>query len=91
MSDPQPSASTPTNIVALVALGLGVLAIFVNPYLIVSVAAVVVGLVGLAKANATVRAGGSGTARIFAIVGIALGVAAAVFAILTNTVTALIR
>ena len=85
MTEPQPAANTGVNLLSIAALVVGAVSIFFNPYLLVSVIAIVLGIFGMMRAS---RTGDQRTYRLIAILGIVAGVAGAVFVIVSNTISA---
>jgi hypothetical protein len=85
MTEPQPAPNSGVNVLAIAALVVGAVSIFFNPYLLVSVIAIVLGVIGMVRAN---RTADQRTYRLIAILGIVAGAAGAVFVIVSNTITA---
>ena len=84
MTEPSSAPDTTVNWLAIGALVVGVLSIFFNLYLLVSVIAVVLGIIALVRARA---AGNQRTSRVIAILGIIAGVVGALLVIVSNTIS----
>ena len=86
MTEPTPAPDAGVNGLAIAALVVGIVSIFFNVYLLVSVIAIVLGIIALVGAR---RAGNQRTYRLIAILGIVAGAIGAVLVIVSNTVSAL--
>lgn len=84
MTEPS-SVEAKVNWLAIVALVLGAVSIFFNPYLLLSAIAVVLGIVGLISAR---RTRGQRAYELIAILGIIAGGIGAVLVIVSNTISA---
>ena len=84
MTEPS-SAPARVNWSAVIALVIGVLSIFFNPYLLLSAIAIVLGIVALVGARRTRSQRGY---ELVAILGIAAGAVGAVLLIVSNTISA---
>ena len=85
MTEPSsPSSAAKSNGLPIAALVVGVVSIFFNPYLLVSVVAIVLGIIPLVGA----RRAGERTYRLIAILGIVAGAVGAVLLIVSNTISA---
>jgi hypothetical protein len=62
--------------------------LFVNPYLLVSAAAVVLAIAALVRGRSAARSGGSMTYRIIAIVALVIAVGGVVLTLISNTINA---
>ena len=85
MTEPSSAADAKVNWLAIVALVLGAVSIFFNPYLLVSVLAIVLGIVALVGAQ---RAGNQRAYGLVAILAIIAGAVGAVLVIVSNTISA---
>jgi len=85
VTEPQPAPNAGVNMLSIAALVVGAVSIFFNPYLLVSVIAIVLGVIGMARAN---RTGDQRTYRLIAILGIVAGAAGALLVIVSNTISA---
>jgi hypothetical protein len=85
VTEPSSAAEAKVNWLAIVALVLGAVSIFFNPYLLVSVLAIVLGIVALVGAQ---RAGNQRAYRLVAILAIIAGAVGAVLVIVSNTISA---
>jgi Domain of unknown function (DUF4190) len=86
VTEPPAAADARVNGLAIAALVVGVVSIFFNPYLLVSVIAIVLGIIAMMRAQ---RAGNQRTYRLIAILGIVAGAVGAVLVIVSNTISAL--
>ena len=86
MTEPPPAPDARVNGLSIAALVVGVVSIFFNPYLLVSVIAIVLGIIAMVRAR---RAGNQRTYRLIAILGIVAGAVGAVLVIVSNTISAL--
>ena len=86
MTEPTPAPDARVNGLAIAALVVGAVSIFFNLYLLVSVIAIVLGIIALVGAR---RAGNQRTYRLIAILGIVAGAIGAVLVIVSNTISAL--
>ena len=86
MTEPTPAPNARVNGLAIAALVIGIVSIFFNLYLLVSVIAIVLGIIALVGAR---RAGNQRTYRLIAILGIVAGAIGAVLVIVSNTISAL--
>ena len=86
MTEPLPAPDARVNGLSIAALVVGVVSIFFNPYLLVSVIAIVLGIIAMVGAH---RAGNQRTYRLIAILGIVAGAIGAVLVIVSNTISAL--
>ena len=84
MSEPS-AAAAKVNWLAIVALIIGAVSIFFNPYLLLSVIAIVLGIVALISAR---KAGSQRAYELIAILGIVAGAIGAVLVIVSNTISA---
>ena len=84
MTEPAP-VEAKVSWLAIVALVLGAVSIFFNPYLLLSAFAVVLGIVALISAR---RTGGQRAYELIAILGIIAGGIGAVLVIVSNTISA---
>lgn len=85
MTEPSSTAGAKVNWLAIVALVIGAVSIFFNPYLLVSVVAIVLGIVALISAR---RTGNQRAYELIAILGIVAGAIGAVLVIVSNTISA---
>jgi hypothetical protein len=85
VTDSSSAPAAAVNGLAIAALVVGAVSIFFNPYLLVSAIAIVLGIVGLVRAQ---RAGNQRTYRLIAIAGIVAGAVGAVAVIVSNTISA---
>jgi hypothetical protein len=85
VTEPSSASGARVNWVAIVALLIGVVSIFFNPYVLVSAVAIVLGVVAVVSAQ---RAGDQRGYRLIAILGIVAGVVGAVLLIVSNTISA---
>ncbi|HYI15203.1 MAG TPA: hypothetical protein VEX37_07410 [Thermomicrobiales bacterium] len=85
MTEPSPAADAKVSWPAIVALVIGAVSIFLNPYLLLSAIAIVLGIVALISAR---RTGDQRAYELIAILGIAAGVLGAVIVIVSNTISA---
>ena len=86
MTEPSSAPDAKVNGLAIAAIVVGAVSIFFNPYLLVSVIAIVLGIVAMVGAR---RAGNQRTYRLIAILGIVAGAVGAVLVIVSNTISAL--
>jgi hypothetical protein len=86
VTEPPPAPDARVNGLSIAALVVGVVSIFFNPYLLVSVIAIVLGIIAMVRAR---RAGNQRTYRLIAILGIVAGAVGAVLVIVSNTISAL--
>ena len=86
MTEPTPAPEARVNGLAIAALVVGIVSIFFNLYLLVSVIAIVLGIIAMVGAR---RAGNQRTYRLIAILGIVAGAIGAVLTIVSNTISAL--
>ena len=86
MTEPLPASDARVNGLSIAALVIGVVSIFFNPYLLVSVVAIVLGIIALVRARG---AGDQRTYRLIAILVIVAGAVGAVLVIVSNTISAL--
>ena len=86
MTEPSSAPDAEVNWLAIAALVVGAVSIFFNPYLLVSVIAIVLGIIAMVSAQ---RAGNQRTYRLIAILGIIAGAVGAVLVIVSNTISAL--
>ena len=86
MTEPTPAPNARVNGLAIAALVIGIVSIFFNLYLLVSVIAIVLGIIAMVGAR---RAGNQRTYRLIAILGIVAGAIGAVLVIVSNTISAL--
>jgi hypothetical protein len=86
VTEPTPAPNARVNGLAIAALVIGIVSIFFNLYLLVSVIAIVLGIIALVGAR---RAGNQRTYRLIAILGIVAGAIGAVLVIVSNTISAL--
>lgn len=86
MTEPPPAPDARVNGLAIAALVVGIVSIFFNLYLLVSVIAIVLGIIAMVGAR---RAGNQRTYRLIAILGIVAGAIGAVLVIVSNTISAL--
>lgn len=81
----EPSSALDAKVwVPLAAIVLGAVSIFFNPYLLVSVVAIVLGIVGLIR---TRQASNQRTYRLISILGIVAGAIGALAVIVSNTIS----
>ncbi|SFR92948.1 protein of unknown function [Microbacterium sp. cf046] len=85
MTQPSSSAGAKVNWLAIIALVIGAVSIFFNPYLLVSAIAIVLGIVALISAR---RAGDQRSYQLVAILGIVAGAIGALLVIVSNTISA---
>lgn len=85
MTEPSSASGAKVNWVAIAALVLGAVSIFFNPYLLTSVIAIVLGIVGLVGAR---RAGNQRAYRLISILGVVAGAIGAVLVVVSNTISA---
>jgi Domain of unknown function (DUF4190) len=79
------SADTQVNWLAIVALVIGAVSFFFNPYLLLSAVAIVLGIVALVSAR---KRGQQRAYVLIAILGIVAGAIGAVLVIVSNTISA---
>ena len=84
MTEPS-STDAKVNWLAIVALVLGAVSIFFNPYLLLSVIAIVLGIVALIRSR---RSGNQRAYEVIAILAIVAGAIGAVLLIVSNTISA---
>ena len=87
MTEPSSAPDSELNWPAIAALVVGAVSIFFNPYLLVSVIAIVMGIIALVAVQ---RAGNQRPYRLVAILGIIAGAVGAVLVIVSNTISALL-
>ena len=87
MTEPSSAADPELNWPAIASLVVGAVSIFFNPYLLVSVIAIVLGIIALVAVQ---RAGNQRPYRLVAILGIIAGAVGAVLVIVSNTISALL-
>ena len=85
LTEPSSTANATVNWLAIVALVIGAVSIFFNPYLLSSVVAIVLGIVALINAR---RSGNPRAYELVAILGIVAGAIGAVLVIVGNTISA---
>ncbi len=85
MTEPSPTPEAKVNWLAVVALVVGAVSIFFNPYLLVSVVAIVLGIIGLVGAR---RAGNQRAYQLIAILGIIAGAIGALLVIVSGAISA---
>ena len=85
MTEPSSTPEAKVNWLAVVALVVGAVSIFFNPYLLVSVIAIVLGIVGLVGAR---RAGNQRAYQIIAVLGIVAGAIGALLVIVSGAISA---
>lgn len=85
MTEPSPAADTQVNWLSIIAIVIGAVSIFFNPYLLPSVIAIVVGVVALVSAR---RTGNQRAYELIAILGVIAGAVGAVLVIVSNTISA---
>jgi drug/metabolite transporter (DMT)-like permease len=86
VTEPSAAADAKVNGLSIAALVVGVVSIFFNPYLLVSVIAIVLGIIAVVRAQQT---GNQRTYRLIAILGVVAGAVGAVLVIVSNTISAL--
>jgi predicted PurR-regulated permease PerM len=89
MTEPSSTPAAKVDVLAIAALIVGVVSIFFNPFVLVSVIAIVLGVIALVNANRSVRAGGPGTYRFIAILAIVAGAIGAILVIVGNSISSL--
>ncbi len=85
MTEPSSTPEAKVNWLAVVALVVGAVSIFFNPYLLVSVIAIVLGIVGLVGAR---RAGNQRAYQLIAVLGIVAGAIGALLVIVSGAISA---
>ncbi|MGC5173101.1 DUF4190 domain-containing protein [Micromonospora sp. DT81.3] len=85
MTEPSSTSNATVNWLAIVALVIGAVSIFFNPYLLTSVVAIVLGVVALVSAR---RTGNQRPYELIAILGIVAGAIGAALVIVSNTISA---
>jgi len=85
VTEPSSTPEAKVNWLAVVALVVGAVSIFFNPYLLVSVIAIVLGIVGLVGAR---RAGNQRAYQIIAVLGIVAGAIGALLVIVSGAISA---
>ena len=85
MTVPSSVPETKVNWWSIAAFVIGVVSIFINPYLLVSVIAIVLGIFAIVSAR---RAGNQRSYQLIGALGIAAGVFGAVLVIISNTISA---
>ena len=85
MTEPSSAPDAKVNWLAIAALVVGAVSIFFNPYLLVSVVAIVLGVIGLVGAR---RAGNQRAYQLIAILGVIAGAVGAVLIIVSNSISA---
>jgi hypothetical protein len=85
VTEPSSTPEAKVNWLAVVALVVGAVSIFFNPYLLVSVIAIVLGIVGLVGAR---RAGNQRAYQLIAVLGIVAGAIGALLVIVSGAISA---